>query len=231
MPEEQNRVITDHLSDVLLCPTQQAIDNLAREGVTKGVHLVGDVMYDACRAFAALAATQPGAVGRGLEPGGYVLVTIHRAAATDTPEALSAMVEVLTSLGAPAIFPVHPLTRAKLEAAGRWDELQNVPGLIMARPAGYLDFTALLMQAQAVITDSGGVQKEAYFHGIPCITLRDTTEWVETVDGGFNRLTGMDAAKVAEAMADLSMPDERPQYYGDGHAADAIVRALVTELG
>ena len=230
MPEEQNRVITDHLSDVLLCPTQQAVDNLAREGVTKGVHLVGDVMYDACRAFAALAAKQPGAVGRGLKPGGYVLVTIHRAAATDTPEALSAMVEVLTSLGAPAIFPVHPRTRAKLEAAGRWDELQNVPGLIMARPAGYLDFTALLMQAQAVITDSGGVQKEAYFHGIPCITLRDTTEWVETVNGGFNRLTGMDAAKVAEAMADLSMPDERPQYYGDGHAADAIVRALVAEL-
>ena len=231
MPEEQNRVITDHLSDVLLCPTQQAVDNLAREGVTKGVHLVGVVMYDACRAFAALAAKQPGAVGRGLKPGGYMLVTIHRAAATDTPEALSAMVEVLTSLGAPAIFPVHPRTRAKLEAAGRWDELQNVPGLIMARPAGYLDFTALLMQAQAVITDSGGVQKEAYFHGIPCITLRDTTEWVETVDGGFNRLTGMDAAKVAEAMADLSMPDERPQYYGDGHAADAIVRALVAELG
>ena len=195
------------------------------------MHLVGDVMYDACRAFAALAAKQPGAVGRGLTPGGYVLVTIHRAAATDTPEALSAMVEVLTSLDAPAIFPVHPRTKAKLEAAGRWDELQNVPGLVMARPAGYLDFTALLMQAQAVITDSGGVQKEAYFHGVPCITLRDTTEWVETVDGGFNRLTGMDAAKVAEAMADLSMPAERPQYYGDGHAADAIVRALVAELG
>ena len=231
MPEEQNRVITDHLSDVLLCPTQQAVDNLTREGVTKGVHLVGDVMYDACRAFAALAAKQPGALGRGLEPGGYVLVTIHRAAATDTPEALSAMVEVLTSLDAPAIFPVHPRTKAKLEAADRWDELQNVTGLIMARPAGYLDFTALLMQAQAVITDSGGVQKEAYFHGIPCITLRDTTEWVETVDGGFNRLTGMDAAKVAEAMADLSMPDDRPQYYGDGHAADAIVRALMAELG
>ena len=231
MPEEQNRVVTDHLSDVLLCPTQQAVDNLSREGVTTGVHLVGDVMYDACRAFAALAAKQPGAVGRGLTPGDYVLVTIHRAAATDTPEALSAMVDVLTSFTTPAIFPVHPRTKAKLEAAGRWDELQNVPGLIMAPPAGYLDFTALLMQAQAVVTDSGGVQKEAYFHGIPCITLRDTTEWVETIDGGFNRLTGMDAAKVAEAMADLSMPAERPQYYGDGHAADAIARALVTELG
>ena len=231
MPEEQNRVVTDHLSDVLLCPTQQAVDNLAAEGVTKGVHLVGDVMYDACRAFAPLAAKQPGPEARGLEPGGYLLVTIHRAAATDTPEALSAMVDVLTSLGQPAIFPVHPRTRAKLEAGNRWDELQNVPGLIMAPPAGYLDFTALLMKAGAVVTDSGGVQKEAYFHGVPCITLRDTTEWVETVTGGFNRLTGMDAARVRTALADLSMPAERPPYYGDGHAADAIARAVVAEFG
>lgn len=231
MPEEQNRVVTDHLSDVLLCPTQQAVDNLAAEGITEGVHLVGDVMYDASRLFASLAEAQPGPEGRGLTPGDYLLVTIHRAAATDTPEALGAMVDVLTSLDRPAIFPVHPRTKAKLEAGGRWDELQDVPGLIMAPPAGYLDFTALLMKAGAVVTDSGGVQKEAYFHGVPCITLRDTTEWVETVEGGFNRLTGMDAAKVREALTDLSMPAERPQYYGDGHAADAIARAVVAEFG
>ncbi len=231
MPEEQNRVVTDHLSDVLLCPTSQAVANLAAEGITTGVHLVGDVMYDACRLFAPLAARQPGPEGRGLQAGGYLLVTIHRAAATDTPEALAAMVDVLTSLNRPAIFPVHPRTKAKLEAAGHWDELQNVPGLIMAPPAGYLDFTALLMKAQAVVTDSGGVQKEAYFHGIPCITLRDTTEWVETVNGGFNRLTGMDAIKVHHALSDLSMPAARPPFYGDGHAADAIARAVVAELG
>ena len=231
MPEEQNRVVTDHLSDVLLCPTQQAVDNLAREGITKGVHLVGDVMFDASRLFAPVAEGSPGPAAHGLEPGGYLLVTIHRAAATDTPEALDSMVEVLSSLGEPAVFPVHPRTRGKLQPGGRWDALMEVPGLVLVPPAGYLDFTKLLMNARAVVTDSGGVQKEAYFHGVPCITLRDTTEWVETVDGGFNSLTGMDADKVRAALADTSMPAERPPYYGDGHAADAIARAIVAELG
>lgn len=231
MPEEQNRVVTDHLSDILLCPTQRAVDNLAAEGITGGVHLVGDVMFDASRTFAPIAARQPGPDAHGLAQGGYLLVTIHRAAATDTPEALDAMVEVLSSLGAPAVFPVHPRTRGKLQPAGRWDALMAVPGLVLAPPAGYLDFTNLLMNARAVVTDSGGVQKEAYFHGVPCITLRDTTEWVETVDGGFNTLTGMDPAKVRAALADLSMPAERPPFYGDGHAADAIARAIVAELG
>ena len=231
MPEEQNRVVTDHLSDVLLCPTRQAVDNLAAEGITRGVHLVGDVMFDAGRMFAPLAEHRGAPAAHGLEPGGYLLVTIHRAAATDTPEALGAMVQVLSSLGRPAIFPVHPRTRAKLQAGGRWDALQDVPGLILAPPVGYLDFTSLLMGAEAVVTDSGGVQKEAYFHGVPCVTLRDTTEWVETVEGGFNTLTGMDPAKVQAALAGLSMPAERPPYYGDGHAADAIARAVVAELG
>ena len=231
MPEEQNRVVTDHLSDVLLCPTRQAVDNLAAEGITRGVHLVGDVMFDAGRMFAPLAEHRGAPAAHGLEPGGYLLVTIHRAAATDTPEALDAMVQVLSSLGRPAIFPVHPRTRAKLQAGGRWDALQDVPGLILAPPIGYLDFTSLLMGAEAVVTDSGGVQKEAYFHGVPCVTLRDTTEWVETVEGGFITLTGMDPAKVQAALAGLSMPAERPPYYGDGHAADAIARAVVAELG
>ena len=231
MPEEQNRVVTDHLSDVLLCPTRQAVDNLAAEGITHGVHLVGDVMFDASRMFAPLAEQRAAAAAHGLDPGGYLLVTIHRAAATDTPEALDAMVEVLSSLGEPAIFPVHPRTRGKLQAAGRWDALEQVPGLVLAAPAGYLDFTSLLMGARAVVTDSGGVQKEAYFHGVPCITLRDTTEWVETVEGGFNTLTGMDADAVQGALAGATMPAERPPYYGDGHAADAIARAVVAELG
>lgn len=231
MPEEQNRVVTDHLSDVLLCPTQQAVDNLTAEGITSGVHLVGDVMFDASRMFTPLAERQPGPAAHGLDPGGYLLVTIHRAAATDTPAALDAMVEVLSSLGEPAVFPVHPRTRGMLQRDGRWDALLAVPGLILAPPVGYLDFTKLLTSARAVVTDSGGVQKEAYFHGVPCITLRDTTEWVETVDGGFNTLTGMDAAMVRDALADLSMPDDRPAYYGDGHAADAIARALTAELG
>lgn len=231
MPEEQNRVVTDHLSQVLLCPTQQAVDNLAAEGITERVHLVGDVMFDASRMFAPLAERQQGPAAYGLEPGGYLLVTIHRAAATDTPEALDAMVQVLASLGEPAVFPVHPRTKAKLQAGGRWAALEQVPGLVLAPPAGYLEFGKLLMNARAVVTDSGGVQKEAYFHGIPCVTLRDTTEWVETVNGGFNTLTGMDVAKVRAALGDLSMPAERPPYYGDGHAADRIARAVVEELG
>ncbi len=231
MPEEQNRVVTDHLSAVLLCPTRQAVDNLTAEGITRGVHLVGDVMFDASRMFAPLAERRDAPVALGLDPGGYLLVTIHRAAATDTPGALDDMVAVLSSLGQPAVFPVHPRTRAALQAGGRWDALGQVPGLILAPPAGYLDFASLLMGARAVLTDSGGVQKEAYFHGVPCITLRDTTEWVETVAGGFNTLTGMDTARVREALAGVAMPAERPPYYGDGHAAEAIARAVVAELG
>jgi len=227
MPEEQNRVVTDHLSELLFVPTDVAVANLAREGITEGVHRVGDVMYDAARLFAPVAARRDGPVAFGLAPGGYVLATVHRAAATDTPEALASLVEVLGAIGEPTVFPVHPRTRHRLEQAGLWGRLRAISGLHVAPPVGYLDFTALLVGARAVVTDSGGVQKEAYFHGVPCVTLRDETEWVETVQGGFNRLTGMDAARVAEALADLAMPDERPPFYGDGHASDRIAQAIL----
>lgn len=227
MPEEQNRVVTDHLSSLLLCPTDTAVRNLAREGITDGVHQVGDVMLDASLMFAPAAAARPGARALGLEPGGYLLVTVHRAAATDTPEALDALVAVLEAIDRPAVFPVHPRTRNRLEGAGLWDRLERHPTLRLSGPVGYLDFTALLVNAAAVVTDSGGVQKEAYFQGVPCITLRDTTEWVETVEGGFNRLVGMDPARVAAALDDLSMPDVRPPYYGDGDAAGRIADAVV----
>lgn len=230
MPEEQNRVVTDHLSALLLCPTDTAVANLAREGLTDGVHQVGDVMLDASRMFAPVAAARPGPAALGLEPGGYLLVTIHRAAATDTPEALRAMVDVLAAIDEPAVFPVHPRTRHKLEAGGLWDEVAAHPTLRLSPPVGYLDFTALLIGARAVVTDSGGVQKEAYFHGVPCVTLREGTEWVETVEGGFNTLTGMDPARVRAALAGLSMPAERPPYYGDGRAAERIAE-VVTAFG
>jgi UDP-N-acetylglucosamine 2-epimerase len=226
MPEEQNRVVADHLSALLLCPTDTAVANLAREGVTEGVHQVGDVMLDASRMFAPAAATRPGPHALGLEPGGYLLVTVHRAAATDTPEALEALVAVLTAIEEPAVFPVHPRTRHRLEAAGLWGRVAAHAPLRLSPPVGYLDFTALLIGARAVVTDSGGVQKEAYFHGIPCVTLRDTTEWVETVDGGFNHLVGMDAERVRAALGDLSMPAERPHYYGDGAASERIADAI-----
>lgn len=231
MPEEQNRVVTDHLSDLLFVPTDTAVANLEREGITGGVHLVGDVMLDAGLMFAPAARARPGAAAMGLEAGGYLLVTVHRAAATDSPEALRALVDVLTAVDQPMVFPVHPRTRHKLTAAGMWDALEAHGPLHLAPPVGYLDFTALLLGARAVVTDSGGVQKEAYFHGIPCITLRETTEWVETVQGGFNRLTGMDAAAVTGALADLTMPAERPPYYGAGDAAERIADAVVAHGG
>lgn len=226
MPEEQNRVVTDHLSELLFVPTEVAVENLAAEGITSGVHVVGDVMYDAALLFAPVAAEREGASRYGLGPGEYVLVTVHRAAATDTREALEALVEVLGALGRPAIFPVHPRTRAKLEAAGLWTALEAIPDLHLAPPVGYLDFTNLLTTAAVVVTDSGGVQKEAYFHNIPCITLRDETEWVETVTGGFNTLTGMNRDRVVAALADISQPAERPLYYGDGDAAGRITALL-----
>jgi UDP-N-acetylglucosamine 2-epimerase len=227
MPEEQNRVVTDHVSDLLFCPTDQAVANLAREGITQGVHRVGDVMFDACRLFAPAAARRPGPRALGLEPGGYLLATVHRAAATDTPEALAALLAVLEALEEPAVFPVHPRTGHRLRAAGLWTRLGAIRGLRVLPPVGYLDFTALLMGARAVLTDSGGVQKEAYFHDVPCLTLREETEWVETVEGGFNRLVGMDPERVGAALGHLAMPDERPPLYGDGRAAERIAEAIV----
>jgi UDP-N-acetylglucosamine 2-epimerase (non-hydrolysing)/UDP-GlcNAc3NAcA epimerase len=226
MPEEQNRVVADHLSTLLFCPTDAAVANLRAEGISSGVAQVGDVMLDASRLFAPAAAARPGPAALGLAPGGYLLVTVHRAAATDTPAALAALVDLLTSIDEPMAFPVHPRTRHKLEAAGMWGRLAAHPPLRLIAPAGYLDFTALLVGARAVMTDSGGVQKEAYFHGVPCLTLRDTTEWVETVEGGFNRLVGMDPERARAALADLRMPAERPPYYGDGAAAGRIADAV-----
>lgn len=222
MPEEQNRVTTDHLSDLLFCPTPVAVANLARESLTDGVHMVGDVMLDAALLFADAAATRPGAEAFGLAPGAFILVTVHRAAATDTPEALAALVDVLRALPGPALFPVHPRTRAKLQEAGLWEQACALPGVSLVGPVGYLDFTRLVTQARAVVTDSGGVQKEACLHRVPCVTLRDTTEWTETVTHGFNVLTGMDPVRVAAALDNPSIPDAAPDLYGDGHASERI---------
>lgn len=234
MPEEQNRIVTDHLSQLLFVPTRVAVQNLAREGITDGVHVVGDVMYDAARLFAPVAATRPGPSAYGLQANEYVLITVHRAAATDTLAALQSLVAVLQAIEEPAIFPVHPRTRNKLETAGLWAQVEAIPNLHLAPPVGYLDFTALLTTARAIVTDSGGVQKEAYFHAVPCVTLRDETEWVEIADGGFSILTGLDPAKVRAALAKTDWPTERPDYYGDGHAADLIadlVRRWATDRG
>jgi len=227
MPEERNRVLTDHLSDVLLCSTQTAADNLRREGITEGIELVGDVMADVALAMAPLARkTSAMAVELGVEQGRFLLVTAHRAGNVDDADALGRLVEVLEALPLPAVFPVHPRTRERLADAGALERLQRHDSLMLTSPLGYLDFLALLQDAAAVVTDSGGVQKEAYLAGIPCVTLRDTTEWTETVELGWNRLVGLDSQQVLAALNGIQRPDSRPELYGGGRAAGRVVEAL-----
>jgi UDP-GlcNAc3NAcA epimerase len=219
MPEELNRVLTDHASDLLLCSTQTAVDNLARESASGEVHLVGDVMADVSLAFRGIAAERSTIVADlGLEPGGYLAVTAHRAGNVDDPQRLALLVGLLTALPGPVVFPAHPRTRARLEAAGLIDRLS---GVTLTQPLGYLDFLELARHARAVLTDSGGVQKEAYLLGVPCVTLRDTTEWVETVEAGWNVLVDLDR-DAAVAALDRPPPAERPELYGGGRAAERV---------
>ncbi|MBA3328800.1 MAG: UDP-N-acetylglucosamine 2-epimerase (non-hydrolyzing) [Solirubrobacterales bacterium] len=224
MPEELNRVLTDHLAGLLLVPSQVAADNLAREGVAGSVELVGDVMVDVAQLFAARARADDGALEHlGVARGAYVLATAHRAGNVDDPARLGRLVDLLLGLEAPVVLPLHPRTRARLEAAGLLGRL--VAGVTITAPLGYLTFTALLHGARAVLTDSGGVQKEAYLAGVPCVTLRASTEWVETVRAGWNVLVDLDAVAAAGALA-RPVPQERPQLYGDGRAGGRVVAAL-----
>jgi UDP-GlcNAc3NAcA epimerase len=234
MPEEINRIASDHLSDLLLPPTQTAVDNLAREGIVGDkVRLVGDVMYDVAVASRAQAAALPGGLARwNLVSKNFALATIHRAENTDDPKRLAAvvggMVEIARDL--PVMLPVHPRTRAALTKHGA---LPNpLPaGLRLIDPVGYLEMVLLEMHAQVIVTDSGGVQKEAFFHGVPCVTLRDETEWVELVEAGWNRLAPpTSVAAVANAVKrSLDNPLDAaaaPQLYGDGSAAVKIAEIL-----
>jgi UDP-GlcNAc3NAcA epimerase len=230
MPEELNRVLTDHLSELLLCPSRAAVENLRAEALGERARLVGDVMVDvalrwqpAARADTAIPAAY------GLQPGSYLLLTVHRAGNVDRPERLRALVELIAALPKPVLFPVHPRTRARLEHAGALATLQAQNGLTLTEPLGYVELAALLCHARAVLTDSGGVQKEAYLAGVPCVTLRDTTEWVETVQSGWNTLVDLDT-QAALAALERRPPDERPELYGDGHAAERCVEAI-GELG
>jgi UDP-N-acetylglucosamine 2-epimerase (non-hydrolysing)/UDP-GlcNAc3NAcA epimerase len=226
MPEELNRVLTDHLSDLLLCPSQTALDNLAREGVAGRVALVGDVMVDVALLFQPRAMADHAPLERaGVAPGEYVLVTAHRAGNVDDPARLRRLVDLLLALPVTAVLPLHPRTRARLEAAGWLGELERAPGIRLLPPLGYLGFTALLGHARTVLTDSGGVQKEAYLAGVPCVTLRATTEWVETVEVGWNVLVDLDT-DAALAALERRPPPGRPELYGDGRAAARVVAAL-----
>ena len=224
MPEELNRMVVDVLADLRFCPSDTAVTNLAAEGITAGVHQVGDVMVDVAQTFAPIAARRSDALTEaGVEPGEYVILTAHRPANT-LPETIPALVEVIEALEMPVVFPVHPRTRAALERAGLLERAAAAARL--TSPLGYLDFTALLMSAAVCLTDSGGVQKEAYLHRVPCVTLRDTTEWVETIATGWNRLADLEPAAVTAALASATRPPEHPPLYGDGDAAGRIAAVI-----
>ena len=226
MPEELNRVLTDHLSDLLLCPSETAVANLEHEQAAGRIELVGDVMVDVALLFQPRALADTASLDRaGVEPGGYVLVTAHRAGNVDDPGRLRLLVDLLLVLPVPAVLPLHPRTRARLEAAGWLAELEAAPDVRLQPPLGYLEFTSLLGHARAVLTDSGGVQKEAYLAGVPCVTMRDTTEWVETVAAGWNVLVDLDATAAVAAL-DRRPPAKRPPLYGDGRAGPRVVAAL-----
>jgi UDP-GlcNAc3NAcA epimerase len=226
MPEELNRVLTDHLSELLLCSAQGAAENLRAESVAGRVEVVGDVMVDvALRWQPAARANTAVPEAYGLQPRSYLLLTAHRAGNVDDPERLRALVELIESLPTPMLFPVHPRTRARLQATGLLERLSRIDGLTLIEPLGYAEFSALVCQARTVLTDSGGLQKEAYLAGVPCITLRASTEWVETVQAGWNTLVDLDAA-AARAALERRAPTDRPELYGDGHAAERCVEAI-----
>lgn len=228
MPEELNRVQTDHLSTLLLCASDVAAANLRAESVPGRIEVVGDVMIDvALRALPAARADTNTLAEHGVQPGEYLLCTAHRAGNVDDPARLAKLVTLLRALPGPVVLPLHPRTRARLRAADLLEKLARVEGMRLTEPLGYMQLSALLCQARAVVTDSGGIQKEAYVAGVPCITLRAKTEWVETVNTGWNKLVDLDAQAALRAL-ERQPPAARPQLYGDGHAAERCVEAIGT---
>ena len=227
MPEEHNRVVSDHLSDLLFCPTQAAIKNLQREGITKGVHCVGDVMYDSVLFNIHLAEKRSHILKQyNLKPKSYALATVHRAENTDEPERLKAILhalEEITSNGLPVILPLHPRTRNKIS-----DFNLSHNSLQLIDPVSYLDMLVLEKQAKIILTDSGGVQKEAYWFKVPCVTLRNETEWLETVESGWNVIVGSESMSIIKAVEQAQSGSIHQNAYGDGLAAERIVHLLPT---
>jgi UDP-N-acetylglucosamine 2-epimerase len=223
MPEEVNRVVADHVSDLLLCPSDTAARNLAAEGISREVHVVGDVMLDVLNWATERALWRPPAVLHRLELSKpFVLVTVHRSENTDDRARLSQIVHALDALDEPVIFPVHPRT---VRAIGdlNW---RPKPHIQLIDPVGYLEMVTLTGAARLVLTDSGGLQKEAYWLGVPCLTLRDETEWVETVNAGWNALVGADADRIVHGVRMFVPAGPRPTLYGDGLAAERCVARL-----
>jgi UDP-N-acetylglucosamine 2-epimerase len=220
MPEERNRIEVDRISELLFAPDERSRETLAREGVRGQAVVVGDVMADASMRLAPIARDRSRVLERlGVEPGRYLVVTLHREANVRPPR-LARIVDGLRRLEESLVFPAHPRTRAALAANGL--------ELPLIEPLGYLDLAALASQARVILTDSGGLQKEAYWYGVPCVTLRPSTEWVDTVELGANTLVDDDPGRLVQAVAHARMPDDRPQLYGDGKASERIAEALYT---
>ena len=218
MPEEHNRIAVDAAATLLLCPDERSRETLLAEGVGGQIDVVGDVMADACFALAPIARERSRILSEhGLEPGGYVVATIHREANV-RPERLARIMDGLGRSGERVLFPAHPRTRGALGDVP--------PNVELLAPVGYLDMAALVSQARVLVTDSGGLQKEAYWYGVPCVTARPSTEWVDTVELGANVLVDDDPAKLAAAVASARMPEERQPLYGDGHAAERVAASL-----
>jgi len=225
MPEEINRVLVDRMSAALFCPSETAVTNLRREGIVDGVHLVGDVMAEALRDAVAAARTRSRVLDvYNVTDGAYLLATVHRAENTDDVERLRRIVAALDAAADPVVFPVHPRTRHGLDRLG-YEPRANVR---LLPPLGYLDMVRLLVGARMVLTDSGGLQKEAYWAGVPCVTLRAETEWVETVQAGWNVLTGADTTAILKAVRTFTLPETRPELYGAVGVADQCVTLLET---
>jgi UDP-GlcNAc3NAcA epimerase len=222
MPEERNRIAVDRISQLLLPPDERSKATLEREGVPGQIAVVGDVMADASFRFAPIARERSEILSRlGVTPGGYVVATIHREANVE-PGRLTRIVEGLGCIAGPVLFPAHPRTRGRLGDVP--------PNVRVLEPLGYLDMAALASQARVIVTDSGGLQKEAYWYGVPCVTARPSTEWIDTVEVGANVLVDDDPERLASAVATARMPDERPPLYGDGSASAKVAAALHASL-
>lgn len=227
MPEEINRTVTDHLSDWLFCPSQAAVENLTREGIVNGVYLTGDIMYDSVLYFQDHALQQSTILkDLSLSQKSYHLATIHRAENTDHPERLKSILKALQQLKTTVVLPLHPRTKSKISYF-KLTNLISSPNIKIVEPLNYFDMLTIASQANAILTDSGGLQKEAYMLQIPCITLRDETEWVETVQSGWNHLVGADTKQIVDAIETIQSPTEWPSLFGDGKTAQKICEILI----
>ena len=227
MPEEINRILTDHTSDFLFSPTRTGINNLKKEGILKGVYLTGDVMYDVLLNNLKTAEKSNVLENLDVKSKGYFLITLHRQSNTDNIENLSSILDALSAINEKVIFPIHPRTAKFIDIHGLKQNIGR--NIIITKPVGYFDFIWLQKNAKKILTDSGGIQKEAYLLNVPCITLRENTEWIETIEDGWNVLVGSDKEKILDAVNNFKPRGKQRKVFGNGHASEKIVKILKSE--